>query len=170
MNLGETIVYSGLDGLFLMKEHPSVGCVSPVFWCEACFCYGCLPCLSSECAGPYPLDKGCDWCSDAQSLHWMFGGAFSWLSQPCQGRICFPVVGVETLRVTFYKALLPLSVCCIHMEVSTEGSEACVVTAGLSATHTPIHSSAQKHCKVASFLCFVHPRPSARLSLATRVL
>lgn len=39
-----------------MQKCPCVPCVGLIcFWCEGCFWFGCLPFLSSACAGCYPL-------------------------------------------------------------------------------------------------------------------
>ena len=60
----------------------------------------------------------------------MSGGATSLLNgchSPVGGRVCSAVIGVESLRVRFDKAPLPLSACSFPKEVSTEASEARVV-------------------------------------------
>ena len=57
MTLGETIIYHGLEGVFLCRGIP-VQTACPVFLVQGQFSYGCQPCLSSECAGSYPFYKG----------------------------------------------------------------------------------------------------------------
>lgn len=57
----------------------------------------------------------------------MFHGCHS----PDSGRVCSPVVEVETLRVRFNKGPLCLSVCSVPKEVSAEASDAHVVTVNL---------------------------------------
>ena len=43
-----------------MWKLPCIACVGLIFFqCEGCFWFGCLPSLSSACAGHYPLDRGC---------------------------------------------------------------------------------------------------------------
>ena len=117
------------------------------------FWYECLSHLSSEFAGRYPLDRDCDWCCGEQSLHWMLGAASSFIcgyhSLP-RVVVCTPVVEVETLRVRFDKASLPLSVWSVPKEVSAEVDEACVVTVNLCIAHAVFSGSAQKQPKVMS--------------------
>ena len=81
----------------------------------------------------------------------MLGGSSSLLCgchSPVEGEVCSLVVGVEALRVRFDKTLLPLSVCSVPKEVSSEASEAGVVTADLCTAYVCIHGSAQKQPKV----------------------
>ena len=83
----------------------------------------------------------------------MLGGASSLLHDchsPVGGRGCSPVAGVEALRVRFSKAPLPLSMYFVLNKVSTEASEAHVVTAHLCAAGTGIRGSAEKQPKVMS--------------------
>ena len=84
-----------------MWKCPYVHCMNPVFLVRELFLYGYQPCFSSECAGCYLLDSGCDWCCGVQSLHWMLDGQgllFSlWLSQSSWGWDLLSGFSVEAL-------------------------------------------------------------------------
>ena len=118
MNLVKTVIYCDLEGVFLCGSIPVQTVWVQYFWCKGCFWYGCQPRFSSECAGHYPLDRGCDWCYGFQSLNWMLVGGLLFAHSPVEGRVCVPAVGVELLRVGFYKAPLPLSAWFVPKEVS----------------------------------------------------
>ena len=68
------------------------------FWCECWFLYGGQPCLSSECAGCYSLDREYDWCCGVQRLHWIYLGP-PLFSVAVGGGVYSPVVWLDTLRV-----------------------------------------------------------------------
>ena len=74
----------------------------------------------------------------------MFHGCHSLV----RGWVCSPVVGVETLRFRLNKTQLPLGVCSVPKDVSTEASEAHVGTVNICATCAGVCSFAQKQPKV----------------------
>ena len=134
------------------------------FWCEGCFWHGCQPCVSSECGGHYPLDRGCDLHCGALSLFWMWGGASSLpcgCHHPLQGWVCSPVVTVEAPRSSSIRFHCPW----VHVlpqrkwllnqvrPVWSQRTYACTAWVGIC--------SQAAHGRVSS--CFVHPRCSARL-------
>lgn len=82
-----------------------------------------------------------------------------WLSLPCKGRVCSPLIGVEALRVRS----LPLSAWLAPKEVISEANEAYAVTEDSCATFVDVHGSAQKQPKSYTFHCYVPPRSSAKL-------
>ena len=55
LNLGETVVFCGFEGLAFMREHPSIDCGSSNFGVRASFGMASFP---SKCSDCYPLDKG----------------------------------------------------------------------------------------------------------------
>lgn len=59
---------------------------------------------------------------------------------PVRGRICSPVFGLEALRVKFSKSLLPLNVCSVPKDVTSEVRD----SVNLCAAHVGIHGFAQK--------------------------
>lgn len=59
---------------------------------------------------------------------------------PVSGRICSPVFGVKSLRVRFNKALLPLNVCSVPKDVTSEVRD----SVNLCAAGVGIHGFAQK--------------------------
>ena len=75
-------------------------CESNILGVRAIFLYGCLPHLSSMCAGYSPLDRGCCCCDD-QSLHWLLSGDSSLLCgchSPVGSRVSSTVVGIDASR------------------------------------------------------------------------
>ena len=59
MNLGETVIYYGLEGLFLCVRAVCRLGVPRFFRCDGCSYCGYLPHLSLGCAGCYHLVKEC---------------------------------------------------------------------------------------------------------------
>ena len=62
MNLGETVIYCDLEGLFLCVRAVCRLGVPRFFGCDGCSYCGYQPHLSPECAGCYHIDKEYDWC------------------------------------------------------------------------------------------------------------
>ena len=60
MNLGEAVIYCGLEGMFYLRASLCRLCVQ-CLWCKGWFWYGCQSRLSSGCAGHYHLYKWCGW-------------------------------------------------------------------------------------------------------------
>ena len=69
---------------------------------------------------------------------------------PVRDGVCSPAVGVETLRVRFDQAPLPLSACPAPAEVVAEASVEYVFTEDLGTAYVGIHGSAQQQPKVVS--------------------
>ena len=59
MNLGGKVICCGSERLFLCASNPVKMYDSNIFVLRALFQYVYLPCLSSGCAGPHPLDGMC---------------------------------------------------------------------------------------------------------------
>ena len=55
MNLGETVIYFGLEGVFLCGSISVLLCVSNIFYMRARFCMDASH-IFPQCAGHYSLD------------------------------------------------------------------------------------------------------------------
>ena len=100
MSLGETIIYYGLGGLYLLGSSMCIMSRFNSFWCESCFLLWILVPLFSVYAGHYPLDRRCHSCCGDQSLPWILSRASSFFCGshlPVRGRDCFLTVGAESL-------------------------------------------------------------------------
>ena len=89
-----------LKGSFYVRVSPLPTWVQ-YFWCKDCFWCGCLPLLSSECAGHYLLDREYVCCGGDNSIYWMLDGASSLLwgcHDPIGGRVYSQNIVVEVPR------------------------------------------------------------------------
>lgn len=94
INLGETVFCCGLDEVFLCENVPLLTVYFHCLWCKNWFWYDITYIFSSEYADHYHLDRVCGW-------YWRIRmGLLCSLAVLALSQVgCFPVVGVEALRV-----------------------------------------------------------------------
>lgn len=105
LNLGETIIYHGLGMVYVGPSLCRL-CFSNIFGARAVsVIYRCPTCLSSECAGHYPLDRGCNlWWLLQTVLDVRQGLLFIlWLSLPSPGLdLLLQLLGVGVLKLGLF--------------------------------------------------------------------
>ena len=134
MNLGETVICCGLEGVFLCGSIP-VYAVSSIFVTRTGFSVDASRVFPPSVLAIMPL-VGCVCCAGVlepvQDMRW---GFLSTLCCPCSGKggVCPPVAEVETPRLWFDQAPLLLSAFPAPKEKIAEAGEACPVTEGPNA-------------------------------------